>query len=98
MTYAPAPYAAPVQMTDPTNVMGRRIGAYFIDVVVPTVIAIIVGFTIWFGNASRIDRVPTNAATMSPIRATRACNRAHRVPGDELGHEPRPPHRLPHLV
>ena len=60
MTYAPAPYAAPVQMTDPTNVMGRRIGAYFIDVGVPTVIAIIVGFTIWLGSASRIDGVPTN--------------------------------------
>ncbi|HEY3831277.1 MAG TPA: RDD family protein [Acidimicrobiia bacterium] len=61
MTYAPAPYAAPVQMTDPTNVMGRRIGAYFIDVVVPTVIALIVGFSIWFTSATQTLNQPTNS-------------------------------------
>src|SRR6516225_3589878 len=58
MTYAP-PYGAPV-MTDPTNVMGRRIAAYFIDVVLPTVAAFAVGFGIWFGDAHEITGVPNN--------------------------------------
>ena len=62
MTYAP-PYAAPVQMTDPTNVMGRRIGAYFIDVVVPGVIAFIVGFSIWVSSANEITGVPNHYCT-----------------------------------
>jgi uncharacterized RDD family membrane protein YckC len=53
-------YAPPTTMLDPTNVMGRRIGAWFIDVIVPTLIALIVGWSVFVGSATKYSGVPAN--------------------------------------
>jgi uncharacterized RDD family membrane protein YckC len=47
--YAPPP----ALQRDPTAVVGRRFGAFFIDLI-PTVLAVIVFFVIFFGAATRI--------------------------------------------
>ncbi len=49
-----APYPAAIPTTsDPTEVMGRRIGAYIIDVI-PALLAMIVGFIIFFSAGTRL--------------------------------------------
>ncbi len=64
MTYAtPTPYAAPAQLVDPTNVMGRRIAAYFIDVVLITAVAAVVGIVVWLGAATSFKNQPLNYCT-----------------------------------
>lgn len=49
-------YSQPVASVDPTNVLGRRFGAYFIDLI-PGVIAIIVFLVIFFGASTTIEGV-----------------------------------------
>ncbi len=56
MTYAPPPYVPPVTTEDPTAVMGRRISAALLDLLLPTAIAIAVGFVLWFGAGTRYPR------------------------------------------
>ena len=52
-------YAAPPTY-DPTNVMGRRIVAWFIDIFVPLVIAFAVGWAIFVGRAEKTSGVPSD--------------------------------------
>jgi uncharacterized RDD family membrane protein YckC len=58
VTYYPPPASAP-DFSDPTNVMGRRIGAYLIDVI-PYIV--ILAFVV-FGSAQKITGVPTDYCT-----------------------------------
>jgi uncharacterized RDD family membrane protein YckC len=52
MAYGPPP------TFDPTNVMGRRIGAWVIDALIPTVIALVVGWAIFSGSATKFTAEP----------------------------------------
>ncbi|HEY5014755.1 MAG TPA: RDD family protein [Acidimicrobiia bacterium] len=56
-------YAPPNTMLDPTNVMGRRIGAWFIDVIIPTAVALIIGWTVFIGSATKVSNVPSDYCT-----------------------------------
>ena len=53
MAYVPPPYLAPPSTVDPTAVMGRRISAFLIDVVLPTLAAGAIGAIVWFGAAQQ---------------------------------------------
>ncbi len=55
MTYAPPPYVPAMTTPNPTAVMGRRISAALIDLLLPTLIAIAIGAIVWFGNAEKFD-------------------------------------------
>lgn len=46
-----------VQRADPTDVMGRRVGAYAIDLLITVLIVIAVGLPVFF---AQVDRVATN--------------------------------------
>ncbi len=59
--YTPPPYSAPFSAADPTAVIGRRISAYLIDLVLPTLIAIAIGAVVWFGAAQKYDRNGSDA-------------------------------------
>ena len=66
-------YAPPVASYDPTNVMGRRIGAWFIDVVVPTAIALAIGWSIFVGSATKITGVGSDYCTYANRPPNTAC-------------------------
>jgi uncharacterized RDD family membrane protein YckC len=55
-------YGAPPTF-DPTDVMGRRIAAWFIDAFIPAVIALAVGWTIFVGSATKFSNEPTGYCT-----------------------------------
>jgi uncharacterized RDD family membrane protein YckC len=57
MAYGPPP------TFDPTDVMGRRIAAWFIDAFIPLVIAFAIGWTVFIGSATKISNVPTDYCT-----------------------------------
>ncbi len=59
MTFAPPAVAAPAG-PDPTAVVGRRIGAYVIDYLVPLVLAFVVGFAMFFSSAVRVTNAGAN--------------------------------------
>ena len=56
MTYAPPPYTQPGYGSDPTNVMGRRIVAHIIDLIVIAAFAAI----LFLASARTIHDVPAN--------------------------------------
>jgi uncharacterized RDD family membrane protein YckC len=60
MTTAPYPTVIPAGPSDPTDVMGRRIGAYLIDSLVPTILAFVVGFIMFFSSGTRIEGAGTD--------------------------------------
>ena len=62
----------PSTAVDPTNVMGRRIAAWFIDIV-PTFVAIILGYIVFIGAATKITGVPTDYCTFEPRATNTAC-------------------------
>jgi uncharacterized RDD family membrane protein YckC len=55
-------YGPPTTL-DPTNVMGRRIAAWFIDALIPTVIALAVGWSVFVGTATKYSPEPTGYCT-----------------------------------
>ena len=57
MTFAPPPYVPPATTTNPTSVMGRRISAALIDLLLPTLIACVIGAVVWFGNATEYNKL-----------------------------------------
>jgi uncharacterized RDD family membrane protein YckC len=57
MAYGPPP------TFDPTNVMGRRIAAWFIDAFIPAAIALAVGWTIFIGSATKFSPEPQGYCT-----------------------------------
>ena len=63
----------PSTTLDPTNVMGRRIAAWFIDVIVPTIVAIILGYIVFIGAATKITGVPSDYCTFETPEANTAC-------------------------
>jgi uncharacterized RDD family membrane protein YckC len=65
-------YGPPTTL-DPTNVMGRRIGAWFIDVVIPTVAAIAVGYIVFIGAATKISGAGSDYCTLQPRSNDTAC-------------------------
>jgi uncharacterized RDD family membrane protein YckC len=64
---------APSTTLDPTNVMGRRIGAFIIDVVVPSVIALAIGWSIFVGSATKITGVSSDYCTFANRPLHTAC-------------------------
>jgi uncharacterized RDD family membrane protein YckC len=72
MTFAPPAVTAPAG-PDPTAVVGRRIGAYLIDYLVPLVLAVVAGFALFFSSAVRVtnagasfcERYNFNSSTIS---------------------------------
>ena len=78
-TAAMAAYAYPgaVPPTDPTAVQGRRIGAFFIDAAIVTVIAIVL-----VGPALVLLYRLDTMGELEPL--TDADTRAARTPGDNL--------------
>jgi uncharacterized RDD family membrane protein YckC len=63
----------PPTATDPTNVMGRRIAAWFIDVIVPTVVAFILGYIVFIGAATKITGVPSDYCEFEQRASNTAC-------------------------
>jgi uncharacterized RDD family membrane protein YckC len=61
---------APPTTYDPTNVMGRRIVAWFIDVFIPLAIAIGVGWVIFTGNATKHVGVPSDYCSAVRVQTT----------------------------
>src|SRR5256885_12567293 len=59
---------APPTTYDPTNVMGRRIVAWFIDVFIPLVIALAVGWAIFSGKATKHVAVPSDYCSLVRIQ------------------------------
>lgn len=57
MAYGPPP------TFDPTNVMGRRIAAWAIDALIPAVIALAVGWSIFVGSATKFSSEPQGFCT-----------------------------------
>jgi uncharacterized RDD family membrane protein YckC len=55
-------YGPPTTL-DPTNVMGRRITAWFIDAFIPLVIALVVGWSVFVGAATKTSGVPAGYCT-----------------------------------
>lgn len=66
-------YAPPVTSYDPTNVMGRRIGAWFIDVVIPSLIAVVIGWSVFVGSATKITGVSRDYCTYANRPLNTAC-------------------------
>ena len=65
-------YGPPTTL-DPTNVMGRRIAAWFIDIVIPSIVAIAVGYIVFIGAATKISGVSTDYCTFPPRPTNSAC-------------------------
>jgi uncharacterized RDD family membrane protein YckC len=65
-------YGPPTTL-DPTNVMGRRIAAWFIDIVIPSIVAIAVGYIVFIGAATKISGVSTDYCTFQPRPTNSAC-------------------------
>ena len=68
MAYGPPPTAF-----DPTNVMGRRITAWIIDIMIPTIDAIILGYIVFIGVATKISGVPTDYCTFNQRPSNTSC-------------------------
>jgi uncharacterized RDD family membrane protein YckC len=62
-------YAAPLTF-DPTDVMGRRIAAWVVDIVVPLIIVFAVGYGIFLGSATKFTDVPSDYCTGVRIEQT----------------------------
>ena len=65
-------YGPPTTL-DPTNVMGRRIAAWFIDVIIPSVIAVIVGYIVFIGAATKVPAPTTNFCDFANRPSNSAC-------------------------
>lgn len=65
-------YAQPTTL-DPTNVMGRRIGAWFIDVIVPSIAAVVIGYIVFISAATKFSGVPSDYCTIQPRPVASAC-------------------------
>jgi uncharacterized RDD family membrane protein YckC len=68
-------YGQPVPATtyDPTNVMGRRIAAWVIDGFLPTVAAVVIGYIVFLGAATKVAGVGSNYCANSIRPAHTAC-------------------------
>ena len=53
-------YGPPTTL-DPTNVMGRRIVAWLIDALIPAVIALAIGWSVFVGSATKYSGEPSNS-------------------------------------
>ena len=65
-------YGPPTTL-DPTNVMGRRIAAWFIDVIIPSVAAVIVGYIVFIGAATKVPAPTTNFCDFANRPTNSAC-------------------------
>lgn len=65
-------YGPPTTL-DPTNVIGRRIAAWFIDVIIPSVVAVIVGYIVFIGAATKVPAPTTDFCTFANRPTNSAC-------------------------